>query len=71
MSSLLSTLSTISCSGICFFSGGGSKNVAQITNTTDDSTIASKTFLPSTYFFPFFKLGAGSKPSFPPKNFIG
>ena len=33
--------------------------------------MAINTFLKSIYFFPFFKLGAGSYPLFPPKIFMG
>ena len=56
---------------VCCSTIGASKKVAQPIKTIVESTMAINTFLKSIYFFPFFKLGAGSYPLFPPKILIG
>ena len=66
-----SSFLVISFSTVCCSTTGGSKKVAQTTKTKDESTIASNTFFPSIYFFPFLKLGAGSNPLLPPRILIG
>jgi len=66
-----SSFFAICFSETCCSTIGGSKKVAQPTNTSVESTIANNTFLKSIYFFPFLKLGAGSYPLFPPKILMG
>ena len=51
--------------------GGGSKKVAQKTRTIVERITAIKTFFVSIYLSFLHNFGAGSKPSFPPKNLIG